>query len=130
VRLTEREMAAWCVVRGIDYVVEECPMAVGNKHLSYKDALNVLDSTSPGTKASFYLGFLDRMRPLLEHSASIAAPGSCPRCGAPSATSAEACAFCRLVETTAGHEQIPVRMVLNKKARKLFDAQWGSQHGD
>ena len=105
-------------------------MAVGNKHLSYKDALNVLDSTSPGTKASFYLGFLDRMRPLLEHSASIAAPGSCPRCGAPSATSDEACAFCRLVETTAGHEQIPVRMVLNKKARKLFDAQWGSQHGD
>ena len=65
VRLTEREMAAWCVVRGIDYVVEECPMAVGNKHLSYKDALNLLDNTSPGTKASFYLGFLDRMRPPL-----------------------------------------------------------------
>ena len=50
VRLTEREMAAWCVVRGIDYVVEECPMAVGNKHLAYKDALNSLDATSPGTK--------------------------------------------------------------------------------
>ncbi len=130
VRLTEREMAAWCVVRGIEYVVEECPMAVGNKHLAYKDALNTLDSTSPGTKASFYLGFLARMRPLIEHSASITAPGSCPRCGAPSGTSDEACAFCRLVGTTSGHEQIPVRMVLNKKARKLFDAQWGSQHGD
>ena len=29
IRLTEREMAAWCVIRGIDYVVEECPMAIG-----------------------------------------------------------------------------------------------------
>ena len=29
VRLTERETAAWCVVRGIDYLVEECPMAEG-----------------------------------------------------------------------------------------------------
>ena len=27
VRLTERETAAWCIVRGIDYQVEECPMA-------------------------------------------------------------------------------------------------------
>ncbi len=29
VRLTERETAAWCIVRGIDYLVDECPMAVG-----------------------------------------------------------------------------------------------------
>ena len=36
VRLTERETAAWCIVRGIDYLVDECPMAAGNKHLAYK----------------------------------------------------------------------------------------------
>ena len=30
VRLTERETAAYCVLRGIDYIVEECPMAEGN----------------------------------------------------------------------------------------------------
>ena len=29
VRLTERETAAYCIVRGIDYQVEECPMAAG-----------------------------------------------------------------------------------------------------
>ena len=29
VRLTERETAAYCVIRGIDYLVDECPMAVG-----------------------------------------------------------------------------------------------------
>ncbi len=33
IRLSEREMAAYCVLRGIDYQVEECPMAEGNKHL-------------------------------------------------------------------------------------------------
>src|SRR5438874_1803712 len=36
VRLSEREMAAYCVIRGIDYIVEECPMAEGNRHLAYK----------------------------------------------------------------------------------------------
>ena len=40
VRLSEREMAAYCVIRGIDYIVEECPMAEGNRHLAYKEALN------------------------------------------------------------------------------------------
>ena len=38
VRLTERETAAYCVIRGIDYLVDECPMAVGNKHLAYKSS--------------------------------------------------------------------------------------------
>ena len=36
VRLGERELAAYCVLTGIDYIVEECPMAAGNKHLGYK----------------------------------------------------------------------------------------------
>ena len=35
VRLTERETAAWCLVRWIDFVVEECPIAAGNRHLAY-----------------------------------------------------------------------------------------------
>ena len=45
VRLGEREMAAYCVVRGIDYIVEECPMAAGNQHLGYKEALNAVEAT-------------------------------------------------------------------------------------
>src|SRR5207244_793868 len=43
VRLDEREMAAYCVLRGIDYIVEECPNAVGNKHLGYKEQLNAIE---------------------------------------------------------------------------------------
>ena len=45
VRLTERETAAYCVIRGIDYLVDECPMAAGNRHLGYKDALNAIEAT-------------------------------------------------------------------------------------
>jgi tRNA-5-methyluridine54 2-sulfurtransferase len=110
-RLTERETAAWCLTRGIDYLVEECPMAVGNKHLGYKAALNATEKESPGTKASFYLGFLERMAPLLE-SKSAAAAGEllrCERCGSP--TTGTLCAFCRLVETSSAHEAVPVELV-------------------
>ena len=65
IRLGERETAAYCVLRGIDYIVEECPMAAGNRHLGYKEALNAIESTSPGSKAAFYFGFLDRVAPLV-----------------------------------------------------------------
>ncbi len=111
VRLTEREMAAWCVVRGIDYIVEECPMAVGNKHLGYKAALNDMEARSPGAKAAFYLGFLERMAPLLaEHSAASAGDlRACSRCGSP--TTGDICAFCRLVEKSAAHEPVPVELM-------------------
>ncbi len=96
VRLGEREMAAYCVVRGIDYIVEECPMAEGNKHIGYKEALNAVEATSPGSKAAFYFGFLDKVS---HHFASHAAGerqelGRCSSCGA--ATTGDACAFCKL----------------------------------
>jgi tRNA A58 N-methylase Trm61/tRNA(Ile)-lysidine synthase TilS/MesJ len=61
VRLGERETAAYCVLRGIDYIVEECPMAVGNKHIGYKEALNAIERQSPGSKHDFYFGFLKRV---------------------------------------------------------------------
>ena len=44
VRLTERDTAAYCLLRGIDYLVDECPMAHGNRHLMYKEALNDIEA--------------------------------------------------------------------------------------
>ncbi|HSH11194.1 MAG TPA: ATP-binding protein [Ilumatobacter sp.] len=119
-RLTEREMAAWCIVRGIDYQVEECPMALGNKHLAYKDALNAIERESPGAKSAFYLNFVDKMAPLLAGHSQAAAGGlaPCERCGSP--TTGETCAFCRLNERVAGHAPVPVELVLTKKARKAY----------
>ena len=98
IRMGERETAAYCVVKRIDYIVEECPMAAGNRHLRYKEILNQIEERTPGAKATFYLQFLREMLPVLsgvaeEERASV---GTCSRCGAPS--SAEVCAFCKLVE--------------------------------
>lgn len=120
VRLTEREMAAWCIVRGIDYQVEECPMALGNKHLAYKEALNAIERESPGSKAAFYLNFVDKMSPLLAGHSGAAIDGlnECTSCGSP--TTGDICAFCRLQERVSGHEPVPVELVLTKKARKAY----------
>ncbi len=98
VRLGEREMAAYCVLRGIDYIVDECPMAVGNKHLGYKEALNAIEVTSPGTKHDFYFGFLARAseRFIGDAEAERQQLRACAACGAP--TTGEVCAFCRLVQ--------------------------------
>ena len=59
-RLSELETAAYAFLRGIDYVVEECPLVAGNTQLRYKEAMNALEATSPGAKAQFFLGYLDR----------------------------------------------------------------------
>jgi tRNA-5-methyluridine54 2-sulfurtransferase len=96
VRLGERETAAYCVLRAIDYQVEECPMAAGNRHLGYKDVLNALEDRSPGTKAAFLFGFLERGHERFAPDAVSErdALRKCSVCGAP--TPGEVCAFCRL----------------------------------
>jgi uncharacterized protein (TIGR00269 family) len=106
VRLGEREMAAYCVVRGIDYIVEECPMAAGNKHLGYKEALNAIEATSPGAKHAFYHEFLAKAAEHFEADDDAGARGACIRCGSPSAN--EICAFCTLLERTQGAEPVTV----------------------
>ena len=102
VRLGEREMAAYCVVRGIEYIVEECPMAAGNRHLGFKEALNALEATSPGTKFSFVHEFwdkaADRFAPEADDAKAALVP--CDVCGAP--TPGGTCAFCRLVRRAGG----------------------------
>jgi uncharacterized protein (TIGR00269 family) len=110
VRLGEREMAAYCVLRGIDYIVEECPMADGNKHLGYKEALNAIEKQSPGTKHDFYFGFLNRAseRFTAEVAEEQAALQACERCGAP--TPGDVCAFCRLVERATAADSVPVTL--------------------
>jgi uncharacterized protein (TIGR00269 family) len=91
-RLSELETAAYAFLRGIEYVLEECPLVEGNTQLRYKEAMNAIEARSPGTKAQFFLGYLDRGRPLFraEDTAEI---GPCARCDQP--TTGRFCAFCR-----------------------------------
>lgn len=91
-RLSELETAAYAFLRGIDYVVEECPLVAGNTQLRYKEAMNTIEATSPGAKAQFFLGFLDRGMPLFRR-ADTAELRPCERCEQP--TTGRFCAFCR-----------------------------------
>jgi uncharacterized protein (TIGR00269 family) len=118
VRLGERETAAYCVLRGIDYIVEECPMAEGNRHLRYKEALNAIEAGSPGTKHAFYFEFLDKAADRFRPEAAEAQEGlqACRSCGAP--TTGEVCAFCRLVERVADAEPVPVELLRKGDRRK------------
>lgn len=113
IRLSERETAAYCVMRGIDYLVEECPMAAGNKHLAYKESLNAAEQQSPGTKHDFYFSFLRKAADkFIDPEAEPL--GVCERCGAPAGS--DICSFCRIVEKASNHEPVPVELV-NRKYR-------------
>jgi tRNA(Ile)-lysidine synthase TilS/MesJ/sulfur carrier protein ThiS len=109
-RLGERETAAYCVIKGIDYVVEECPMVAGNTVLRYKDALNELERHSPGTKAAFLFGFLDRARDeqFPSERSDVTPVVACSKCGMPTGLAhgrddrAAVCAFCRTQDRVLG----------------------------
>ena len=113
VRLSERETAAYCVVRGIEYIVDECPMAEGNRHLGYKKALDEIEARSPGAKHSFYFQFLERAyeRFAVDAAEERSALEPCVSCGSP--TTAGTCAFCRLVERAGGTLAGPVPVTLS-----------------
>ena len=120
VRLSERELAAYCVVKGIDYIVEECPMAEGNRHIAYKEALNAIEERSPGAKHAFYFEFLDKASALFRPLALAEQEdglNSCTSCGAP--TSGEVCAFCALVSRATDPERVAaVQVRLSRRRRR------------
>ena len=91
----EFESATYAFMRGIDYVVEECPNAAGATQLAYKAVLDDLENRFPGTKLAFVREFTERA------SAAFALPEdrettarSCEECGMPSFGAL--CSFCSL----------------------------------
>jgi len=105
IRIYEREMAAYALLRGIDYIYDECPYSRGATTLFYKELLNQLEERSPGAKQQFYLSFLQArregrllpadLRSLGDFGSPSVEMGECTRCGQPT-TAPELCAFCRL----------------------------------
>jgi uncharacterized protein (TIGR00269 family) len=96
-RMYEREMAAYCLVRGIDYIYEECPYSFGATSIAHKELLSELERKSPGAKQNFYLSFLRAKEAGFLDSEQTHAPlmHICERCGQPT-TAPGLCAFCRL----------------------------------
>ncbi|MBT3390045.1 MAG: adenine nucleotide alpha hydrolase family protein [Chloroflexi bacterium] len=97
-RFYERETAAYALLRGINYIYEECPFSIGAKSIYYKEILNRMEADRPGAKLIFYLSFL-RARELglfAEPQRTTSELAACPNCGQPTA-SPDLCAFCRMV---------------------------------
>lgn len=107
-RFYEREMAAYALIRGIEYIYDECPFSSGAKSILYKGLLNKLETERPGAKLSFYLSFL-----VAKEKGLFATPGqnsvgtndigadgtslyNCPTCGQLTSVPGK-CAFCRMV---------------------------------
>ncbi len=95
-RISEYESAVYAFMRGIDYVVDECPNSVGATQLVYKDILNRLETTMPGTKLTFIREFLRSGRVAFATAEAAPPPQTCARCGMPAY--GDVCAFCRLVD--------------------------------
>lgn len=111
-RFYEREMAAYALVRGIEYIYDECPHAVGSKSIRYKELLNQLEVERPGAKLQFYLSFLQAKENGF-FNPQIGEVGAednseegldllhrCPTCGQPTSAPGE-CAFCRMLARVA-----------------------------
>jgi tRNA-5-methyluridine54 2-sulfurtransferase len=94
-RLSELETAAFAFLRGIDYIVEECPFAKGATSLAHKELLNRLEESSPGAKHNFLFGFLEKARPAFERAEAVALQ-ACASCG--QVTTGAICAFCKLAD--------------------------------
>jgi tRNA-5-methyluridine54 2-sulfurtransferase len=94
-RLSERETAAYAVVRGIDYIVEECPFAAGATSIAHKEILTRMEEASPGAKHNFLFGFLDKARAAFERVEAVPLV-ECARCG--QVTTGTVCAFCKLAD--------------------------------
>ncbi|MEW5829776.1 MAG: ATP-binding protein [Chloroflexota bacterium] len=103
-RFYEREMAAYSLLRGIEYIYEECPFAEGSTTIFYKELLNRLEEKQPGVKLSFYVKFLEARDGglfSLTPEEARAALHTCPSCGQPTSAPGK-CTFCRMLDAVSG----------------------------
>jgi len=99
-RISEYETAAYAFLRGIRYIVDECPNSKGATLLAYKDLLNRVEAISPGTKLAFVQEFLKTAQPAFA-SKRVQEGSECESCGMPAYGTA--CGFCTL-KATAGRK--------------------------
>lgn len=115
-RLSELETASYAFLKGIDFVIEECPMSEDATSLLYKDAMSRIEEKMPGARMAFYGGFLDPGNPVRAAMARAAAESGehrppagdddaedagerrCALCGAP--TLSDTCGYCRMKAKT------------------------------
>ena len=97
-RIYERETAAYALLRGIEYIYDECPFAEGSTTLYNKGILNTMEGERPGAKLQFYLSFLQaKEQGLFAPQPPASELNTCLTCGQPTSAPGT-CTFCRLWE--------------------------------
>jgi uncharacterized protein (TIGR00269 family) len=95
-RLSEFETANYAFLKGIEIHSDPCPYSGGASFTNHKHLLGELEYKSPGSKFSFYEGFLKKGRPafamLNKEEGDEVSP--CGECGSP--TSLDLCGVCRI----------------------------------
>lgn len=96
--LAEREVLAYCLLRGIEFHEERCPHAKGATSRKHKEVLNLLEYYSPGSKIRFYQEFLKKQKIF----PALGSQGlrECLVCG--SLTTRETCQFCTVLGKLRG----------------------------
>ncbi|MFC2065243.1 ATP-binding protein [Chloroflexota bacterium] len=97
-RFYEKEMAAYAILKGIEYIYDECPFSVGSTSIYYKQQLNLLEHNNPGEKLRFYIHFLKAKEnglfsPIDTIQQSLY---DCSECGQPT-SSTDLCSFCKMM---------------------------------
>jgi uncharacterized protein (TIGR00269 family) len=106
-RFYEREMTAYALLRGIEYIYDECPFAQGSTSIYYKEVLNQLENDRPGAKLTFYLRFLEARQAglFIDSKNQTEYLHPCPNCGQPT-SAPDMCSFCRLIDKVAEQQSL------------------------
>jgi tRNA-5-methyluridine54 2-sulfurtransferase len=103
-RIYEREAAAYALLRGIEYVYDECPYSQGNPQLQVKQTLNHMEISQPGLKMQYYFNFLNARQAgfftRVTPNISSESGHLCNQCGQPTSNENKICSFCRLISKT------------------------------
>ncbi len=94
---TEKEVAAYSLLKGFDIKFTECPNAKESFRAKVRDLLNELEAKNPGIKRKLikrYMGMLPALKE--KYREKISEIRECLKCGHPSEN--DVCAACRTVE--------------------------------
>lgn len=92
--LSEKEISAYANLHGIKVVQAICPYSAEAKFKKYKKLLDEVEEQSPGTRRSFYEGYVRIAHVFRAANEEEQLLGPCRVCGMP--TTVKVCTFCKI----------------------------------
>ena len=100
--LTEEEIRIYVRLKNLPFIEERCPLSRRAKSLDYKEALELLEDKSPGTKHAFLFEFLEKAQKFFTPKETVNLK-ECQICGMP--TTQEVCSFCKIMQKVKAKEE-------------------------